>query len=281
MRKGTFVRITMAAVAGLMVSSTTASALVLVEKSEEQKLRADIQKQQHGYVSCLVKAAANCEKSGAVAESECDLPSGTATPPADAKGKFAADIAKCDGKLNFLKKAKTLTDASAYTAIGCPGDSDSGTSGDQPYNLLSELQAATPAATKTQIQTLAAALGVLTGCNDEGTYPTAKDQNKCQAAEVKRIAGYAAAIQKCEQGCEVDYKDKKGNGGTTDTGVCSLNAGGTSGSMANAFGACVDKAYAKATKTPIPGAVGPVVLPQLATALNDANNDLNNENDCP
>jgi hypothetical protein len=135
MGKGTFVRTTRLvaiAVAGLVVSGTAASALVLVEKTEAQKLRADIQKQQHGLVSCLVKAATNCEKSGNLVASECDLATGTATAPADAKGKFAADIAKCESKLNFLKKAKTLDANTAYTAFGCPGDSDDGTAGDIP-----------------------------------------------------------------------------------------------------------------------------------------------------
>ena len=107
MRKG--IGIAAAVAAGVLVSSLNASALVLVAKSEEQKLRADIQKQTHGYTSCLVKAATNCEKSGAVIASECTLATGVAVAPADAKGKFVADIAKCDGKLAFLKKAKTLT----------------------------------------------------------------------------------------------------------------------------------------------------------------------------
>ncbi len=272
----------MAAIAGLMVSGTTASALVLTAKTEVQKLRADIQKQQHGYVSCLVKAASNCEKTGAMAESECNLSTGTAVSPADQKVKFASDIAKCDAKLDFLKKAKTLTDAGAYTDMGCPGDSDSGTAGDQPYTLVSQLEAATPAATKSQIQTLATALGALTGCNDSVTYPTAKDENKCQAAEVKRIAGYAAAVQKCQLGCENDFASKKGDGGDTDSATaCSLNADAKSGAGDAAFNACISKAFAKATKTAIPPNVDSLVLPALATALNDANNDLNNEDDCP
>lgn len=279
MRKGTFVRITMAAIAGLMVSSTTASALILTEKSEEQKLRADIQKQQHGYVSCLVKAATNCEKSGDDVGSECNLNNGTAMPPADAKGKFAADIAKCDAKLAFLKKAKTLTSTTAYTAMGCPGDSDSGTAGDQPFAGVNEWQAGTPPATKSQINTLAVALGALSGC---GSQPDTKSQQKCQAAEVKRIAGYAAAVQKCQLACENDYKNKKGNGGTLDTAAdCSVNTNASAGTGDANFNACIGKAYAKATKTPIPANVELLVMPQLATALNDANNDVNNENDCP
>jgi hypothetical protein len=282
MRKGIIARgtgIAVVAAAGLVLSGLNASALILVEKSEAQKLRADIQKQTHTYVACLVKAATNCEKSGADSTSECNLTTGTATAPADAKGKFVGDIAKCDAKLAFLKKAKTLTASTGYTAIGCPGDSDSGAGGDQPYADLTAWQAATPDSTKTQIQTLA---GVLSAFSDCAAIVDPKAENKCQAAEVKRVASYAFAIQKCQLGCENDYKAKKGDGGDTDaTGACSVNAAATTGTGDAAFNTCISKAYAKASKAPIPPNVGGFVLPQLATALNDANNDLNNENDCP
>jgi len=282
MHKGTFVRtsrLMAAAIAGLMVSGTSASALVLVEKSEAQKLRADIQKQQHGLVACLVKAATNCEKSGNLVGAECNLATGTATPPADAKGKFAGDIAKCASKLAFLKKAKTLNATTGYTAMGCPGDSDSGTAGDQPYADVTAWQAATPAATRSQINTLAVALGALSGC---GSQPDVKSQQKCQNAEVKRISSYAFAIQKCQLACENDYKNKKGDGGNTDSAnACSVNANASSGTGDANFNACIAKAYAKATKTPLPPNVDLLVMPSLATALNEANNDVNNENDCP
>lgn len=279
----TFVRTTRLvaiAVAGLVVSSTTASAVVLIAKSEAQKLRADIQKQQHGLVSCLVKAATTCEKSGDQVASECNLATGTATAPADAKGKFAGDIAKCESKLSFLKKAKTLDNNSAYITFGCPGDSDDGTAGDQPYADVAGWQAATAPATRTQINTLAVALGALSGCGDP--MDDVKTQQKCQNAEVKRISSYAAAIQKCQLACENDFSNKKGNGGTSDAiGACSLNAGATAGTGDANFNACIGKAYAKATKTPIPANVTLLVMPALSTALTDANNDLNNENDCP
>jgi hypothetical protein len=269
-----------AALAGLIVSSNTASALVLIEKSEAQKLRVDIQAQQSKYVACLVKAASGCESTGSGAASECNLNDGSATPPADAKGKFVAAIAKCDAKLDFLKKAKTLTAASGYTAIGCPGDSNSGTAGDQPYSDISTWQAATPASTKSQIQTLAVVLGAVSDCNTAGT-GSAKDQNKCQAGVVKAVSGYAAAIYKCEIACENDYKNKKGNGAGTDAGACDLNGSGTGGAGDVNFNACIDKAFAKATKVPFSNGVTTVILPNLSTALNDANNDINNQDDCP
>ena len=283
MRKRTFVRTTRLvaiAVAGLVVSSTTASAVVLIAKSEAQKLRADIQKQQHGLVVV--------PRQGGDHLREVRPPRGQRVQPrnrdgqrdADAKGKFAGDIAKCESKLNFLKKAKTLDNNSAYTAFGCPGDSDDGTAGDQPYADVAGWQAATAPATRTQINTLAVALGALSGCGDP--MDDVKTQQKCQNAEVKRISSYAAAIQKCQLACENDFSNKKGNGGTSDSiGACSLNAGATAGTGDANFNACIGKAYAKATKTPIPANVTLLVMPALSTALTDANNDVNNENDCP
>jgi hypothetical protein len=274
MRKG--IAITAAVAAGLMVSSLNASALVLIEKTEAQKLRAGIQKQTHGYTSCLVKAATNCEKSSTQPSADCSLANGTASNGGDAKGKFVGDIAKCDGKLDFLKGTKTLNASTGYTAIGCPGDSNSGTAGDQPYADLTAWEAGTPAGTKPQIDALATLLSAFGECG------MAADPLKCQATLNKTIAGYAAAVQKCQLSCETDYKNKKGNGGGVDSTVaCSLNAGGTAGVGDANFNACVGKAYAKATKTPLPTNVQGFVLTQLATALNDANNDINNENDCP
>ncbi|MBY0279785.1 hypothetical protein K2Z84_30995 [Candidatus Binatia bacterium] len=274
MRKG--IGITAAVAAGLLLSSLNASALVLTEKSEAQKLRAGIQKQTHGYTSCLVKAATNCEKSSTLPSADCTLATGAATNGGDAKGKFVGDIAKCDGKLDFLKGAKTLTASTGYTAIGCPGDSNGGTAGDQPYADLSAWQAGTPASTKPQIDALATLLSAFGECGMNA------DPLKCQATLNKTIAGYAAAIQKCQLACETDYKNKKGDGGNDDsTTACSLNAGATAGVGDANFNACIDKAYAKATKTPLPMNVAGFVLTQLATALNDANNDINNENDCP
>lgn len=274
MRKG--IGITAAVAAGLLLSSLNASAVVLTEKTEEQKLRAGIQKQTHGYTSCLVKAATNCEKSSTSTSADCVLATGAASNGGDAKGKFVGDIAKCDGKLDFLKGLKTYSDSEGYGEIGCPGDSNGGTAGDQPYTSLSTWQAGTPATTKPQIDALATLLAAFGECGMNA------DPLKCQAALNKTIAGYAAAVQKCQLACETDYKNKKGDGGNDDsTTACSLNAGATAGVGDANFNACIDKAYAKATKTPLPMNVQGFVLTQLATALNDANNDINNENDCP
>jgi hypothetical protein len=72
-----------AALVGVAWLSGSASALVLADKSDPQKLRKDLQKQQSKYVKCLVKAALKCEKSGdKIVPLECDITDAT-TPPAD------------------------------------------------------------------------------------------------------------------------------------------------------------------------------------------------------
>jgi hypothetical protein len=258
-----------------MLSSLDASAIFLAEKTEAQKLRADIQKQSHGFIACLVKAATNCEKSSTTIGADCTLATGTAVNGGDAKGKFQGDIAKCEGKLAFLKKAKTLTAVTGYEAIGCPGDSVSGGADDR-YTDMNAYQAGTKPSTKSQIDTLAVALGAVSGCGMNA------DPQKCQAAEVKRVAGYAFAVQKCQLACETDYKNKKGNGGPAPDSAtaCSLNANANGSTGDTNFEACIAKAYGKLIKTPLPVGEATVVLPALATALNDANNDINNQDDC-
>ena len=278
-------RTMVAIAAGLIVFGGTASAIVLTEKTEEQKLRTDINGQQTKYVACLVKAATNCEKGAGSIAQQCFLATSTFSPPADAKGKFAADVLKCDSKLAYLKKAKTLTALTGYEAIGCPGDSVTGGS-DQRYADMTGYQAGALASTKGQIDALAFILGSpgITGCDaitDPDPVKQAKAQEKCQTTEVGRIAGYAGAVQKCMLACENDYKNKKGNGGPTDVPSCRLAANGQAGAGDVNFNACVTKAHDKAIKkAPWPASVAALVLPALSSALSDAADDLYNENDC-
>jgi hypothetical protein len=276
------------AVAALLASS--ASAIVLTAKSEEQKLRADINKQQIKYVACLAKAALKCESTGATIDKECDLSDGTFTPPANGKGTFLADIAKCDSKLDYQKKLKDLTDAGGYTAIGCPGDSDASTPNvDEPFTSLSTYQAGSSGSaangTKNQIDAIAILIGTSVGPDVCGSLPP-EDQQKCVADLAKLTASYAKGLQKCISGCENDYKSKKGNGGPTDAlTLCNLDAGaydGTNTSGDPLFNACVDKASDKADKKGgFPGFAGTILVPQVHNALENAGNDLYNEEDCP
>ncbi len=286
-------RTIVAAAAALVVFGGTASALVLTEKTEEQKLRADIFKQQSKYVDCLVKADLACEKTSTTVGKDCTLATGTAINGGDEKVKFVAAIAKCDSKLAFMKKAKTLTAGTAYTAIGCPGDSDgiSG-NGDQPWADMTAYQGGLPASSKTQIDTLAIVVGAVAGdaaiCGPI-VPPATDDQLKCGNAFTKEIGGYSQGLYKCLLACENDYKDKKGNGGGTDSLTnCAIDSltpvDGTNTSGNVNFNACVDKVYAKLLKK-VPGistaALGSVMLGQINLALQDASDDVHNQNDCP
>lgn len=254
-----------------------ADAFLLLEKTEAQAIRADISKQIAGFTACMVKANLACESSGVWDAQECDLGTGTATAPGDAKGKYAGDIAKCVSKLNYLKKNKTYTDSGAYEAIGCPGDSDSNVAGKQRYQNMTKFQSAAVAVVRASVTTLGAVLPIyLTGVDhnpggppilDPDCSPADPTNPKDLAAANKCVAGYAgllgkwtAAVQKCIADCENDYQGKKGNGGAEDVDP-SVNCGlettkGTTAAVGAdpVFKACVEKSYAGLTKKgPPPG----------------------------
>jgi len=260
-----------------IIAAGQAHALVLAAKSEAQGLRADVSKQVAGYTACIVKANLACEASGASTVQECDLTTATATAPADAKGKFAGDVAKCDSKVNYMKKAKTFTPLTAYQAIGCVGDADAGTGGNQPYTNMTTYQAGAIASAKANVKLLGGLLpGLVSGapwnCTDQ----------KCVAGVAATLGKWTAAVQKCFAACENDYSAKKGNGGGVDTpSPCSIDTstGQTGGAGADpAFTACVEKAYASATKKiALPSAIG-----VIAGILQGANDGFYNQaSNCP
>jgi len=275
--------LTTAAVGGIALLAGTASALILTDKSDAQKLRKDIQKQQSKFVACLVKADLKCEGTGdQVNPPECDLSAGTATAPANGKGTFVADIAKCESKVDYTKKSYSsiVTD---YDDIGCPGDSVPG-GADNPYTDLVAYQNGANASAKDQIDTLAAVLaGAAADPGICGT-GTPDEQNDCGVDLAKRVGTYANGLFKCLGLCENDYKDKKGNGGPTDAGNCTLDADGSAPNNAGNvnFNACVDKARVKLEKKGALSAGIVNLLGLIHVALNDANVDLFNENEvCP
>jgi len=259
-----------------IIGAGQAHALVLEAKSEEQALRADVSKQIIGYTVCIAKANLACEASGASTAQECDLTTATATAPADAKGKFAGDVAKCDGKVNYMKKSKTLTPAAAYEAIGCVGDSDASTGGNQPYTNMNTYQAGAMANAKANVKLLGSLLpGALSGapwnCSDQ----------KCVAGVASTLAKWTAAVRTCFAACENDYVGKAGNGGGGDLPTpCRISPDGrTGGEGADpAFTACVEKAYASATKK----IALPAAIAQIAANIQVANDGFyNSASNCP
>jgi len=237
-----------------IIGASQAHALVLAAKSEPQAIRAEISAQNLAATACLVKANLGCEASSTQLGSNCDLVTQATTFGADAKGKYADAIAKCESKFNYMKKSKTLTPLLAYEAIGCPGDSDAGTANNQRFTNMSTYQAAALLNIKNQLNLLSAILGSFIDVdpNTAGNQPCTDE--KCLAGAASGLSKYAQALQKCLIACENDYAAKKGNGGTTDAGNCLVAASGTTGDAGAdpAFTACVDKAWASATKKWLP-----------------------------
>jgi len=176
--------------------------------------------------------------------------------------------------MNFIKKGPT-TD---YSLVGCPGDSDPGTPGDQPYTNYGAMQLGVPSAVADAIVLVTPVLQVMCGGAPPTTDATVLD---CQTKGAQSLSKYVKGAGKCQWKCENDYKNKKGNGGPTDSlDQCSIGV-----STNGEFVACVNKEADKAEKK-IP--VGGLTLAEfealeasVATSLNDTNNDGYNENDCP
>jgi len=264
-RFGVSLATTALAAAGLTVLlASSAHALILDNKTPEQKFRLDVGKQSVKYLACVIKAGQTCEKSGAVAGQECNLVTETATSPADPKGKLGPALTKCASKVNFSKKAGTLT----YEDIGCPGDCDTSTAGPQRCANLQAYQDFTvgDSGTRATINAEGGVIPTLTGCAD----------NAACVAESVRYSKYALGVLKCMGACEADYSNKKGNGGPTDAGVCHLpvtspaDPGGTD----PVFLACVSKAKAGAEKKG--GPLNATLTNVLNGALNSAVDDLSN-----
>jgi hypothetical protein len=267
---------------GMALLASSASALILGDKTDEQKLRRDIQKQQSKFVDCIVKAALKCEKNGAVGNPpECDISTGDDGTPANDDQSFMDALAKCEGKVDYTKKLFGDI-ASDYDAIGCPGDSVPG-GADDPFTDLVTYQAGANDSAKSQVDTLAAVLaGAAVGAG--GPCNAAADPNDCVNDLAKLAGGYAKGLFKCISLCENDYKNKKGNGGPTDAANCQLDPDGalpyTGGDAL--FQVCTTKARDKADKKGgFPGPVGSLIG-LIHSALNDATLDVFNENEvCP
>jgi hypothetical protein len=262
MKRNSIFLATALAVGLAFAGGTAARALVLVDKSLEQKQRKDIGKQGAKHTLCMAKAAIKCEKNGVVVGAECDLtdPAMSTVPDPNNKiiPKLTADLNKCTSKLNYAKKSATANSANDYTGIGCPGDAVAG-GADDPHPDLAAYQAATGPNTRAQLEILQLILSGI--CSD----------NQCTVDQASLGLKYAKGILKCIAKCENDYKNKKGDGGPTDA-ITNCNPGG--GGDAN-FTACTGKALSKAPGLD-PGLKGPI-----DGAITDAQNDLYNEDDCP
>lgn len=216
----------LALIAGLMLLTiaSAANAVVLDEKSPAQKLRADVAKQVASYMKCLANVQLACEKTGILPAPECNLATGTAIAPADPKNALAGQIAKCDAKLDFNKKGpKGNSPLQNYELLGCPS-----WGAGVRFASMAQFQAAA-GFLKATISGFVGNVTSASGCTD----------NKTCKTDGKLIFDFIKAVSTCQTACENDYKDKKGNGGPTDsTTLCETN-----GNLATQ--ACVLKAFAK------------------------------------
>ena len=275
----------LATIAGAL-SWGAASAFVLPAGSEAQRVRADIDIQQRRYTACLVRASIRCEESSTSVGRDCVLATGAVANGADRKGRFVRDIATCDRKLNYLKRV--TTDAiSAYSAIGCPGDADPATPGDQPYPDMNAYQEG--ATTKGNADTLILVLGALNAAICHSGVPAT--DSRCAGGIARRLGNYVTAELRCITACENDYSNRSGNGGTTDARNCQLDSitanDGTNGNDLNStadplFNSCMDTAFAKAVRQePFPGLVGSLLLGQINAVLNRTTDQpYNDPDDC-
>lgn len=298
------VRIAVATAALLVAGGGVARAFILLPETDKDAIgnRNDVYAQSSKFSQCIVKALQKCEKGQDPTTPQCLLTGSTTNPTTLFTGvdpntpkiadKFEADVQKCISKVDYSKKgAKDGTPTSKYEAIGCPGDCDDVTAGDQRCTDMSQYQDSSLEGTLDTVNLLGAAIPALAiqqpppAVDPAGCVPPsnvdpaifakeAKAFDKCITNAVSVVAKFAAAVQKCIAGCEADYKDKKGNGGPTD-GPPTCNLAAIDNMNPDAFGACYLKALEKANKKPLPAGIGGA-LGLVGCALDPATNGLFN-----
>jgi hypothetical protein len=185
----------------LLTSRASAPAAVFTDRSPEQKLRADVGSQVTRYTKCLATVLLACEKTGFQPGAECSLETGTASAPADPKGTFAAQVAKCDAKLDFNHKGpKGNSSQQNYELIGCPSFG-----APTPFADMAGFESGA-GFLKGVVDNFVASMPQASGCTDTKSCKTA----------TKMFLDFTAAVGKCQTLCENDYKGKHGNGGPTD-----------------------------------------------------------------
>jgi len=269
----------------LALSVWMAHGLVLPAGSALQKQRADVGKQEAKLVACLAKASIKCEEKGADSSSECNLanPSASTIADATAKAKFVAGVATCLGKVDLEKKSATGNPATDYTGIGCPGDADPNTSGDQPFADMNAFQANQLTSVPTQLSMLAPFIAQICGGGTATSDPLVL---ACMDTDAKALLKYGTSANKCQTSCENDYSAtaSKGGGGPNDsTTQCALTGGATT-----VFNLCVQAARDKLDAAAVDGTGahsstgvdlildGLGMTPGLNATLDGANNSLYN-----
>ena len=236
------------------------------------KLQKDAYKQGVKYIDCVVKATNKCSykyETESSTDESCALATYDDAMYAGFNPKFVAAVNKCADKQDYTKKQpKTLSSAESYLRLNCPGDADSSTSGvDEDFADLESWQAGD--GLRANLSTIDA-LGIIVRL----VTPDRKQAYK----DVGTLGKYASGAGKCIEKCEYDQKDKKGNGGTTDSLTqCFPGDGGMDANMA----ACYQKNFEKMEKKL--GAGGgdyAAIIPQIDAAYGAAANATWNSTAC-
>jgi len=181
-------RLAAVSMALLVAGGSAANAFVILPTDPGGKdaigNRNDIFAQGAKFSQCIVKSVQKCEKGQDPVTPQCVLTgsltnpttmfSGTEKDPMNPKigPKFEADIQKCISKVDYAKKgAKDTTEVEKYEAIGCPGDCDDLTGGDQRCTGLAEYQSVAQASTLDQVNLLAGLVPALAVQMDPMTDP--------------------------------------------------------------------------------------------------------------
>ncbi len=250
-----------AGLAALIAIPMAANAFVLETKGPLAKWRSDMGKSTLKYTVCQLNAWQKCEAAatklgvggpgvdcditeptGFVDYSGADSVNGPTAMSADL-AKINAALVKCDAIVNVPgdpKKGLKKKMPAGYELpdIGCPGDCDSGTSGDQACAdvVAYEASQVDPAGNNMNTAyTLGANIGVLF-CGAAGD-STGAEMNEM----IKRSVKYINSASTCQAKCQDDFKSKAGDGFFDDGTRCLIAS-----STQTAFTACIAKAEAGA-----------------------------------
>lgn len=259
----------------LALADPTAAA-VLPDRSPEQRHRRDVAKQLTRAALCTARAVVACERAGALSSQECDPTDPAASTVPDPGGRvvarFAAALARCDGRVDLLRKGP----AADYEAFGCPGDLDPATTDDDPVGSLPALQARFAATARARLAGFAsliepACLALVPGQTSPSADPRVL---RCMATQAKQARTYAKRVLACQQACEGDYRGRDGGGGATDDPArCAPGAPASD----PAFAACTARALARAQRR---GVLPPAVVAAVDAGTTALVNDLFNQTDC-
>ncbi len=247
------------------------------------KFRQDVGKQQAKITSCYTKALVKCIGSTDPNTTTAEWPSrcnavdpNSSTTDTDTKATWKAALAKCDSKVDLAKKNPADPNGViGYRDIGCPAE--------DPNWLatgMTDYQNKTMETTRASVQDVANSIPG--SCDLFGAPSEGEDLQACLVAMGKAAEKTVKSVFKCQEKCENDLANKKGNGGPTDNQLtCSADA---PPALPNPFTECVNKAVEKgrklAQKNTAAGALWDSAMGITLPKLDDSTNDLYNECRC-